>query len=221
MQHLYLKNRVVKHITSLVLLIALLLTVCFFPICVRAASNEELVPLRTSISDFVTGRRIPGTSRFTFYAHVDFGATSFKHMNDALWEWNHHLPDGIEWVYRDPTQRHSAENYPAYDSYSRIYRQDIGWDEYVAEITLMPYSSTITTEADMNINMYHNWVNSAQPNAYDFWTVFLHEAGHLYGLCDIYDSVYSSRIMYGIAPKNATKRTVTSAEAYILQTIYS
>lgn len=183
--------------------------------------------LRTSITDFMNGRRIPGNTRITFIPHSDFGTTTISHMNEALWEWNHNLPSGIEGIYRDPVVRHSTENYPSWDYESRIYRKDLGWDEYVAEITLIPpQNSVIVTEADININMHHNWVNSAQPNAYDVWTVFLHEAGHVYGLADIdpdnaANDVYKSRVMYGEVAKNTTKRYITSAEVNILQFIYS
>ena len=74
--------------------------------------------------------------------------------------------------------------------------------------------------------MYYNWANSAQPNAFDLWTVFLHEAGHVYGLSDIdpdnaANDVYKNRVMYGKVAKNTTKRYITSAEVNILQFIYS
>lgn len=141
-------------------------------------------------------------------------------MNEALWEWNHNLPSGIEGVYRDPVVRHSATNYPTKDGINRIYRKNIYSTEYVGQATWYTVNG-ITTEADINLNMYYNWANSAQPNAFDVWTVFLHEAGHLYGLCDVYDSVYSNRVMYGIASTNSTKRSLTSAEVHVLQNIYS
>lgn len=208
----------IKKFLSLLVLLGTLITICFFPLLVQAEASQ----LRTSITDFMNGRRIPGNTRITFIPHSDFGTTTISHMNEALWEWNHNLPSGIEGVYRDPVVRHSTENYPSWDYESRIYRKDLGWDEYVAEITLIPpQNSVIVTEADININMHHNWVNSAQPNAYDVWTVFLHEAGHLYGLCDVYDSIYSNRVMYGIASTNSTKRSLASAEVHVLQNIYS
>ena len=116
--------------------------------------------------------------------------------------------------------RHSATNYPTKDGINRIFRKNIYSTEYVGQATWYTVNG-ITTEADINLNMYYNWANSAQPNAYDVWTVFLHEAGHLYGLCDVYDSVYSNRVMYGIASTNSTKRSLTSAEVHVLQNIYS
>ena len=193
-----------------------LITICFFPLLVQAEASQ----LRTSITDFMNGRRIPGNTRITFIPHSDFGTTTISHMNEALWEWNHNLPSGIEGIYRDPVVRHSATNYPTKDGINRIYRKNIYSTEYVGQATWYTVNG-ITTEADINLNMYYNWANSAQPNAYDVWTVFLHEAGHLYGLCDVYDSVYSNRVMYGIASTNSTKRSLTSAEVHVLQNIYS
>lgn len=193
-----------------------LITICFFPLLVQAEASQ----LRTSITDFMNGRRIPGNTRITFIPHSDFGTTTISHMNEALWEWNHNLPSGIEGIYRDPVVRHSATNYPTKDGINRIYRKNIYSTEYVGQATWYTVNG-ITTEADINLNMYYNWANSAQPNAFDVWTVFLHEAGHLYGLCDVYDSVYSNRVMYGIASTNSTKRSLTSAEVHVLQNIYS
>ena len=193
-----------------------LITICFFPLLVQAEASQ----LRTSITDFMNGRRIPGNTRITFIPHSDFGTTTISHMNEALWEWNHNLPSGIEGIYRDPVVRHSATNYPTKDGINRIYRKNIYSTEYVGQATWYTVNG-ITTEADINLNMYYNWANSAKPNAFDVWTVFLHEAGHLYGLCDVYDSVYSNRVMYGIASTNSTKRSLTSAEVHVLQNIYS
>ena len=58
--------------------------------------QAEASQLRTSITDFMNGRRIPGNTRITFIPHSDFGTTTISHMNEALWEWNHNLPSGIE-----------------------------------------------------------------------------------------------------------------------------
>ena len=205
-----------KKFLSLLVLLGTLITICFFPLLVQAEASQ----LRTSITDFMNGRRIPGNTRITFIPHSDFGTTTISHMNEALWEWNHNLPSGIEGIYRDPVVHHSATNYPTKDGINRIYRKNIYSTEYVGQATWYTVNG-ITTEADINLNMYYNWANSAQPNAYDVWTVFLHEAGHLYGLCDVYDSVYSNRVMYGIASTNSTKRSLTSAEVHVLQNIYS
>ena len=202
-----------------------LIIICFFPLLVQAESIDDILLLRVSISDFITGDWLAGTSRFTFIPHKDFRTTTISHMNEALWEWNHNLPSGIEGVYRDSVVRHSATDYPTKDGINRIYRKNIYSTDYVGQATWYTVNG-ITTEADINLNMYYNWANSAQPNAFDLWTVFLHEAGHVYGLSDIdpdnaANDVYKNRVMYGKVAKNTTKRYITSAEVNILQFIYS
>ena len=138
------KKLLFKKFLSLLVLLGTLITICFFPLLVQAEASQ----LRTSITDFMNGRRIPGNTRITFIPHSDFGTTTISHMNEALWEWNHNLPSGIEGIYRDPVVRHSATNYPTKDGINRIYRKNIYSTEYVGQATWYTVNG-ITTEADI------------------------------------------------------------------------
>ncbi len=192
---------------------ATFLTLCF-------VTNEARAYDPITTPEPYLGTKLSGTSIFVLVPHSTFGTTTIKHMNDAAYEWNKHLPSGVSGLYRDPTNRHSTSNYPTCDSNNRIYKVNTYSTDYVAQTTIWSLNG-IVIEADMNINLYYSWANSAMAGHYDVWSVFLHEAGHIFGFRDIYDAEYSNRVMYAYASMGTTKRSVTAAESTLLKQLYS
>ena len=88
---------------------------------------------------------------------------------------------------------------------------------YVAQMT-PGEGAGLLTSADIAINMSFQWANSAQPGKYDFWTVFMHEAGHVVGIAD--NDILPNSVMYGVARLNHTRRSLTDFEYTMLDAIY-
>lgn len=99
--------------------------------------------------------------------------------------------------------RHYKTSYPNYDGMNAIYRVNVGAD-YLAQTTWWRHNGTnIISEADININMYYPYANSAQPGKFDTWTVFIHEAGHVIGLnhSEYTEAVMAPSISAGVTKK--------------------
>lgn len=172
-------------------LFKLISLVCTLSICIALFSS--------SVSAYwATLQCIDGTLLFIpFYG---FGDTTISHFNEALYQWNSAIDMTI--MRRDPTERHYKHDYPNNDNKNYIYRTYLSANDYVAQTTRYTTNDEIVS-ADINFNMYFNWANSANPNTYDVWTVFLHEAGHAAGLSH---SAYSSSVMYPTVSTNTLKR---------------
>lgn len=143
------------------------------------------------------------SSSMVFIPHEDFGDTTILHFNHACYPWNEASGYGI--VSRSVTQRHSKTAFPRQDAMNGIYRVAVS-DDYVA-YTYRYVSHSIITEADINLNMNWGWANSAQPNCFDVWSVFMHEVGHAIG---IGHSTKTDAVMYKYVYKNYTRRDLTS-----------
>ena len=73
----------------------------------------------------------------------------------------------------------------------------------------------------MFFNMYYSWANSAVNNAYDVYSVCLHEFGHTMGLGDVKTDGYKSRsIMYYTVYTNSTRRTLLSEDLAGIRALY-
>lgn len=128
------------------------------------------------------GRWLSSNSMLTFIAHEGFGDVSFQHMNDAMYQWR--LAIGDNRMKRDPYSRHNKTDYDdnsVKDGMNYIYRKSVN-SAYVGQTKLRTDFYAMVLEADININVKHPFVNSAIPGKYDFFSVFLHELGHVAGL---------------------------------------
>lgn len=147
------------------------------------------------------------TDTLVIYAYSGFGTVTRSHMRSAALAWNAQV-DFTPLLMSMST--HSATSgYGTHDGKNYIYRINAG-TQYVAQNTTSVASGKIK-EFDININVYHAWANSAQPNCYDVYSVILHELGHTMGLCDLYAGSgqnYYTAVMWGYAMQNSTKRTL-------------
>lgn len=162
-----------------------------------------------------TPYKLPTTLTFTPYR--GFGAESIQHMGLSAGQWN--AAAGGSTLLKISSSTHSeAAGYAKRDGKNYIYRMDVGAD-YVAQCAYWPDYNLIQ-ESDININVYYSYANSAQPNCYDLYTVFLHETGHAVGLADLYESSDSAAVMYGTAFTNMTKRSLTQDDITGVNYIY-
>lgn len=152
----------------------------------------------------------------TFVPYSGFSSTTISHFNEALWQWNKY--SGQSLMRRTPTETHSTTNYPSNDGNNYIYRVNTGTGDYVAQTTRYYNATTkVVASADINLNMYYKWANSAQSDRFDVWTVFVHEAGHVAGLAH---STNSSAVMYPTTKKNYLNRYPTQDDINGIQKIY-
>lgn len=62
-------------------------------------------------------------------------------------------------------------------------------------------------EVDISFNLFHKWSVAPDKKAFHVRNVATHEVGHMVGLADLYDEVYSELTMYGYVKKGETKKT--------------
>lgn len=140
-------------------------------------------------------------STLKYLVHEDFGATTFSHMNEALYQWN--KTSGYPLMQRNPTVRHSLSDFgdnANHDTLNLVYRKRDS-DDYIGLnlIRTTDRSSCIIVESDINFNIRYSFANSAMANRYDAFSIFLHETGHTVGLSDIYNprSYETDSVMIG------------------------
>lgn len=170
-------------------------------------------------SDVCKSGAILTTFEIRYIPHGDFGNLTISHMNEALYQWNKLLP--IALLGREPTKRHYDSDYrnPIRDQKSKVYRVPWPDDKDVIAENYIDAPQGVIKESDININMACSWANSAQIGKYDFWTVFLHEAGHTVGLGDRTSAKYPS-IMYHAIAMNTEIRTPRDVDIYSVEQIY-
>jgi hypothetical protein len=152
----------------------------------------------------------------TFVPSSDFGSTSVTHMSNAVGKWNTAIGSTKMQI---SSTTHNTTGYYKDDGKNYVYKEDAGTD-YVGECRYWWNSSGNLTQADININPYYSWANSAQPNCYDLYSIFLHETGHAAGLADLYASSDSAAVMYGYASVNSTKRSLAQDDKDGIAAIY-
>lgn len=193
---------------------SVLIILCFLLILqISIPAGASSLPLPYKIRDAVT---------ITFYPSNRFGSTTINHFNEALYEWNRLSNKGRTLMKRS-TSTHSLTNYPSKDGVSRIYKNAVGVNEYLARVEPYPglYEDYIT-EADININASVAWANSALANHYDVWSVFCHEAGHVLGIDDDYTDSTSLMYKYWSGRMGTTNwRKPKSADIITFNQIYN
>lgn len=154
----------------------------------------------------------------TFIPHENFSSTSVSHFNEALYQWN--TQAGKTLMTRHVTSRHKGSSYPESDGISRIYRKGVGTGAgtYVAQATTRYNLVTKNVlESDINMNVSYPFANSAQPNKFDVWTVFLHEGGHSAGL---EHSGVTTAVMYESVKRNHLNRSLSADDKAGINKIY-
>ena len=111
---------------------------------------------------------------------------------------------------------YSRTDYPVQDGVNEVFRVNTGKADYLQE-TRRFQTTGILLEADVNVNMHYRWTNSAQPYAYDFKSVFLHEMGHV---CGLSHSEYESAVMYESIGTNTDKSNLTQDDIDGIKDIY-
>ncbi len=101
------------------------------------------------------------------------------------------------------------------------YQNVISWaslgDNNVIAMSTMWYNSLTRelVDADMVFNTYFKWgidkdgegtLYSVKPSTFDIQNIGTHEAGHVFGLGDIYDGKYSEMTMYGYGAFGEVKK---------------
>jgi len=156
---------------------------------------------------------ISKSNTISFLLHNGFSSTSRQHFSDAANTWNTAV-GGLPLLHM-ATATHSNTNYPNNDGVSLVYRVNAG-TAYLAEV--QPYNSgSYVVSADININMYYAWANSAQAGYYDTGSAFTHELGHVMGLGH---AVISGAVMYPTLATNVVIRNLHLDDSVGVKTLY-
>lgn len=152
-----------------------------------------------------------------YIPHEDFGSLSVSHMNEALYEWNEAMDAG--YLGRYPSYTHDDSDYPNRDNQCKVYRLNRGQNGVLGANYVWHNTSTkMVLESDIYTNMSYTWANSAQPGKYDYWTFFMHEAGHSVGIGDNRD--VPDAVMYYKIDPNTEKRTLRVDDRNAIKAIY-
>lgn len=154
----------------------------------------------------------------TFIPNSQFGTTPRSHMRAAVGKWN--SAAGSAKMSVSTTTHTKTSGYPRRDDNCYVYRINTGTSDYVAQCTSYRNLFGYLYEADININVYYAFANSAQVGCYDLYSIFLHETGHAMGLSDLYGSSDSAKVMYGYVNTNTTKRNLTADDKAGIASIY-
>ena len=161
----------------------------------------------------------------TLVPYQGFSSTSRTHMRYCTNAWNSAAGKSIVFM---SSSTHSAQTgYPSVDGKNYVYKQYADTNK-VAETTRCQIKNipsvsasvmTYITEADIVINTKYNWANSAKPNCYDTYSVFLHEVGHVIGLWHAESSTLP--VMYENYDVNKEKRELTKDDIEGASNLYS
>lgn len=140
-------------------------------------------------------------------------------MREAVGKWN--AAAGSTKMSVSTTTHSQTTGYPRRDDKCYVYRISTGSNDYVAQCKSYRNLFGYLYEADININVYYAFANSAQVGCYDLYSVFLHETGHAMGLADLYGSSDAAKVMYGYSSTNVTKRNLAADDKAGIASIYS
>lgn len=157
-------------------------------------------------------------TKITYYPFEGFGELSRTHMREAASVWNDAV--GSTLISVSTTTQPNRSGYYAKDGKNYIYAEDVG-DTYVAQNHYW-WTNYKLEQSDININMYYSWANSAAPNCFDVYSVFLHELGHSIGLGDVETAGYKDKaIMYHLVYRNTERRELLSDDLDGLAELYN
>ncbi len=150
----------------------------------------------------------------------NFTQTTYSHMNEAMWQWNkdagwfgpvtittvsnsrHNNDNDSRFGFDRPLSRNNGEFCVYKETWSGR-EDDVGVCLGQVELWPWPFENRLS-DADILINTYHRFANSAQPGCYDTWSVFLHEMGHAVGVG--HPSIFTDSVMNSLV--HGTGRTV-------------
>ena len=147
----------------------------------------------------------------TLYPYEGFSSATRTGMRESTNQWN--AAAGKTLLKISSTTHGKTSNFKKIDGQDGIWK--VWEDSAYVGFTYPTYGNMETgayIEVDVNLNPKFKFANSAQPGSYDAYSVFLHEAGHVVGLGDLYSSFDKSKIMYGDFSTftNITRRALTS-----------
>lgn len=102
-----------------------------------------------------------------------------------------------------------------YDSINSVTGKSMGTSDNALMMTYSHNNGYGTPlEVDINVNKSYSWANSATPGKYDVQSAMTHEMGHALGLCDKYETDWSTTwTMYGrLSTNDISKRTLTAKD---------
>lgn len=143
--------------------------------------------------------RLDKDDMLVYYVHQDFSSSTFSHTNEALYKCS--VASGYNMMKRHPTTRYSWTDLnkdSSRDDTSFVYRIGVEVSGYIAINRNRSLGSHVI-ESDINFNADKKFANSAQPDCFDIWSIFLHETGHTVGLDDLNDNnaPADTPVMYG------------------------
>ncbi|MDR3148913.1 MAG: matrixin family metalloprotease [Oscillospiraceae bacterium] len=162
-----------------------------------------------------SGYSIASNTTIEFTMNANFSSLSKAHFLDGVLEWNAKAGRTKNILGRSGSSHHLTQ-YPQDDGNNYVYRVDMGSNVYAGN-TKRYYIGSYITSADININMYLNWANSAQIGCLDTGSVFWHELGHAAGLSESYAN---GAVMFYQMPVNTVRRTLAQDDINGIQWIY-
>jgi hypothetical protein len=128
----------------------------------------------------------------------------------------------VELFNDSPTVNNSAE--PSTDVPDFV--NTVSWRRVVppkAIAVTFIWSNTVTNEivdCDVILNTKHDW-GIGVANAFDVRNIMTHEVGHVVGLADLYDDIYSELTMYGYGAEGETKKSsLENGDMFGCQSLY-
>lgn len=152
-------------------------------ILVALALMVSLLTIPTSAAEEMRSWKLMKT--LTLLPYKGFGSTTLSHFNEAFWQWNKECSTYS--LQRSLTTHEDTDFYIIMNGtgglpQNKIYKAS-RWNNSspgVAHIACNT-SSTEVVSASINLNPTQPLSNGADSNAYDVWTVIIHEAGHILG----------------------------------------